>query len=106
MTFESSATISTIPPTTPAAKTAQPSRPEALRRSAAARAKPPLTAPNPLLSSPPDWAAALRSVSDSAKGTTGGGPNLHLDDGNLGHIDAPPRAGFAHMGPGRAFFVP
>src|SRR5437016_3784825 len=106
MTFESSATISTTPPTTPAAKTAQPSRPEAFRRSAAARAKPPLTGANPLLSSPADWAAALRSASGSAKGTSGGGPNPYLNDWNLGHIDAPPRAGFAHMGPGRAFFVP
>src|SRR3989442_387844 len=105
MTFESSATISTIPPTTPAAKTAQPSRPDALRRAAAAPRKPPSRASIPLLSSPRDWAAVAWS-SGSAKGTSGRGPNLHLDDGNLGHIDAPPREGFAHIGPGRAFFVP
>src|SRR4051812_16291241 len=106
MTFENSATTSRIPPATPRAKTAEPSRPEPLRRAAAAPTKPPSRVGIPLLSSPSDRAAAVRPASGSAKGTSGGGPNLHLDDGNLGHIDAPPRAGFAHMGPGRAFFVP
>src|SRR5437868_5420899 len=103
MTFENSAAINRIAAATPAAKTIPAKGPEALRRATAARAKPPFPVGIPLLSSLADWPAATRSASGSAKGTSGGGPNHHLDDGRPGHIDAPPREGFAHMGPGRAF---